>query len=149
MDIKEGDIIKKKSGLLFSTQEPTMIIDSILPTKKQDVVIINKFMTININDVEIIDVEEYDYLNDKLSTIVLSDIEIIDGLNPCVSSVSNEEKIKYYPHSDNWKQALWRMKYVKVSDGTEGAFEAYLCPSCKFIHIGKNPKKMDSLLEKQ
>lgn len=147
--IKQGDIIKKKSGLLFSTQEPTIIVDTILPTKKQDIIIINKFMTININDVEIIDVEEYDDLNHKLSTIVLSDIQIIDGLDPCISSVSYEKKIKYCPDSDSWKQALWRMKYVKISDGTEGTFEAYLCPSCKFIHIGKNPKKMGYLLENQ
>lgn len=145
--LKEGDIIKKKSGLLFSTQEPTIIIDSILNTRNEKIVIINKHLSINLNDVEIITIEEYDQLNDKMGKIVLSQCENFEDFDPCTSSVSNENKIKYYPNEDNWKQALWRMKYVKINDGTEEFFEAYLCPKCKFIHIGKNPKKMGYLLE--
>ena len=133
--IRLYSIIRKKGYTPFYNGRPTLVVKSITPLRKRkDAVMINNHV-INIDCLVVIDENEEKTLNLLFDSCVISDFDITQYTNPCISSTSGEPKMQY-PSKKIAKEKLFHMR-IRYP---EKYFEAYLCPNCNKYHVGKPTK---------
>jgi len=129
-----GQHVRKKNNTLFNNRTPIYLIENITPLKQRFAVRLrfNGTQTVdtNINSIEII---SHDRASELLAIFIDSHILAeCDNNSPHFRKDTGAEKVSIS------EEHFPRVLYKKRVENPEGNFQAYKCPVCNGIHIGKS-----------